>query len=256
VTATGLCAQTMANLGETYVALGRSVPGATLVQGEGFRACTGELRHGICNFAVVNQVTKSALGHIRELGTGRPVLNLYMSGEDAAAHDHLLEENGFARAFQLVQMVAHRAAEGGSLDIDECPHRVEVASFMIGQFFPGLAGQTRRAVVEATAAAAAEPPLQLVALRENGALIGAAMLSSAAGMLSLYNLCIATSHQGRGFGTALVQEIVGRATAQNLVLGLQCDVRLEAWYSRLGLASIGTVEVFVLPNASPGVIMN
>jgi ribosomal protein S18 acetylase RimI-like enzyme len=227
-----------------------------LVQGEGFQACTGELRHGICNFAVINRVTKSALSHVRELAKGRPVLNLYVSGEDAAAHHDLFEEYGFARAFQLVQMVAHHASEGGSLDIDDCPDRLQVASFMISQFFPGLAGQTRRAVVEATAAAAAEPPLQLLAVREKGAILGAAMLSSAAGMLSLYNLCIATNRQGRGFGTALVQEIVGRATSQNVVLGLQCDVRLESWYSRLGLAPIGTVEVFVLPNASAGVIMN
>lgn len=241
------------NLAHTYAALARQVPDAHLWETRAHTSCIGQLSHGICNFAVVKELDESVLNELLPAAQTRRVFNLYLSGEEAAAKDDLLSELGFALSFQLVQMVADPAYQPTASAITDGADRQDVAAFMVRQFFPGLSGPTKNAVISATAGAA---ELRLLELREHGRLIAAAMTSESAGMAGLYNLCVDYEYQHRGIGTGIVESLLSEAGAKKLPIALQCDERLERWYAGLGFVAVGTVDVFVLSNGSPGVIMN
>lgn len=234
------------NLVETYFRLGRATPGAQEVREPGFRACLGEFRHPICNFAADLDLDPWSVRRLKQLALPRGTFNVYTLPVDRPANlSGLLERAGFRMTYRLVQMaaapeeIASPALDLRSPESEE--ERTAIARFMADQFFSRQSTQFRGKVADATATAEGLELFELWDRRERAA---AMMLCHTGDAVGVYNLCVASAFRGRGVGRALVRW--ARARAAGLPVALQCDGRLESWYRSLGFSSLGTVDVFCL----------
>jgi predicted GNAT family acetyltransferase len=244
------------NLIRTYIVLGRHAPTARLVESEPFVACTGEVEHAICNFAMRLRLNDEALEALREMASGKRVFNVYSLPEDQPENiGEVLGRAGFRKTYSLVQMEGVPKDASDDLRVEQASDakdRRTIARFMVEQFFGAQPARVRDAVTQATAAAVR---FQLYPCFERGKLVGAAMAHRAAGYWGLYNLCVRPDFQNRGFGAAIVKAIGLKARDSNLPMTLQCDRNLEDWYQKLGFRRTGTIQVFGLSNRGNDVIM-
>jgi GNAT superfamily N-acetyltransferase len=242
------------NLIRTYFRLGRATPGARVLEEEGFRACVGEFEHPICNFAADLDLSPWSARRLRTLASARGAFNVYALPGDQPGHlEEILVRAGFRKTYRLVQMVAEPLPAAYGIQVEEAKvqrERAEVARFMADQFFSRQPERFRRKVADATATAT---DLDLYGLFEREARLGAVMLCRSEGALGIYNLCVASPNRGRGRGGDLVRWCL--AQAQDELVTLQCEPRLEGWYESLGFRSIGNVEVFGLsPEQVPDIM--
>jgi GNAT superfamily N-acetyltransferase len=234
------------NLVNTYMELGRCTKGAHVWSEQGFKACVGSLEHPICNFAVDVDLNEDVAARLKEVAVGRPCFNIYtMPPQDTSRHHQILEEEGFALSHRLKLMVAPAVASD-SIELAEAtlPHdRRKTAEFMMDQFFHRQPTSFRHGIAEATASARC---LKLFKAEWNKKAAGAVMISEHAGMLGIYNLCVAPPFRRRGWGTAIVKSVVEKARSKNYGVTLQCEPGLAAWYVSLGFQEVGSVSVYGL----------
>jgi predicted GNAT family N-acyltransferase len=162
----------------------------------------------------------------------------------------LLVRAGFGRSFRLIQMVAEpidSAPKNSLVRAATRYDRLQIALFMVDQFFTKQGLQFRQQVAEATAQATA---LELLAVKRDGRILGAAMVCFNSGMAGVYNVCVETSLRGLGIGTSVIKEILAVCSTKQAPATLQCDVKLEPWYRNLGFKRSGDIEVFALPKPS------
>ena len=245
------------NLRQTYLSLGLAVPGASMVEDEGFVACVGTFEHPVCNFAARLALDPWSARRLRDLAVARPSFHVYALADDQPSHrTELLKRQGFRVAYRLVQMAAAPDDPGPYLElarVDSVADRQKVATFMGTQFFIRQPASFRQRVAAATAHASA---LDLYELTERGHRVGAVMLCRASGVVGLYNLCIAAARRGKGLGQAVVAWTRAQALAEGKSLCLQCDARLAGWYEHLGFRRVGVVDVYSLVKMQQPDIMN
>lgn len=234
------------NLVHTYLELGRNTAGSTVWSEPGFHACVGSLEHPICNFAVDAGVDEQVAGRLRIVAADRRCFSVYtMPTSESSESDQILENEGFALSHRLKIMVAQSVAPE-SLDLIEVSSpsdRRKVAEFMMDQFFHRQPTSFRHGIADATASSTS---LSLLKAEWNKKAAGAVMISEHAGMLGIYNLCVAPSFRRRGWGTAIVRSVVEKAQSLGCGVTLQCEPGLATWYKSLGFHEVGSVSVYGL----------
>ena len=234
------------NLTHTYLELGRSSTGAHVWRETGFQVCTGQLDHAICNFATDICTDEGGLERLRQIAERKKCFTVYvLPPRDSQREQRMLESVGFTMSHQLKIMVAGDGFdERVDLELVEGPpERRKIADFMVDQFFHRQPTGFRRGIAEATASAL---DLKLYRAAWNERTAGAVMISEHAGIVGLYNLCIAPHFRRRGWGSAIVRTIVGEARSRSRSVTLQCEPSLASWYSSLGFREVGSVSVFGL----------
>ena len=239
-----------ANLLATYLAIGRAMPGAETREAEGYVALTSDVPHAAGNFAARLSLDPWSAGELRDLAGSRPAFQAMALPEDGPPHlAELLRRAGFEAVQRLVAMAATPPFGLVGLDMAECEgeERSRVGRFMADAFFARDPILLRQAMAEALAGA---PEVSLYAhhLRDRPA--AAVALSREAGVLGLYNVCVAASHRGRRMGSSLVAWCLAQAAAEGRMACLQCAPTLEAWYAGQGFVRTGVVTVWSLANAA------
>ncbi len=244
------------NLKQTYLALGRAAARSKVWREDGFDACTGELDHPICNFAVDLKLDRERAFRLAEIAIDRSCFHVYgLPTDEPAQRTALLEAAGFARNYSLVKMVAPPGATSpsGMLTRATTLHdRHQIASFMVEQFFAKHVPLFRRQIAETTARATS---LELLGYRKDGQLLGTAMICLHGGVAGVYNLCVDAGLRGLGIGTAILREALAVCAERKLPACLQCDPKLEAWYTKSTFIRVGELEIFSLPRPGGFVIM-
>lgn len=244
------------NLVQTYLRLGRAVPGAEATEGEAFALCRGPFDHSLCNFAARLRLDPWSARELRRLASERKSFTVYRLPTDAPEHAaELLDRAGFRMSYRLVQMVAEDPEPGPSVATKpyvDAGEREALTAFMTAQFFSRRADEIRRALAQATAHAES---LELRGVVERSRPIAAAMISHTEGAVGVYNLCVAATRRGRGIGRGLVASILETARERDCLATLQCDARLEHWYGCQGFRSIGYLEVYALDKSEVDVII-
>jgi predicted GNAT family N-acyltransferase len=236
------------NLKFTYFELGRSALNSTILKDPGFNACVGDFEHPICNFAVGLDLDRASANRLARVALDRSTFNVYATPVDKPGNvGDLLVRAGFGRSFRLVQMVAEPSDSSPKNTLVRATtryDRLQIALFMVDQFFNKQGHQFRQQVAEATARATS---LELLAVKRDGRILGAAMVCFNGGMAGVYNVCVDASLRGLGIGTSVIREILAVCSLKQAPATLQCDVKLEPWYRNLGFKRSGDIDVFALP---------
>jgi GNAT superfamily N-acetyltransferase len=236
-----------ANLTETYLRLGLAVPQAAVSEEEAFLLCEGPFDHPICNFATRLRLDPWSARRLRDLAAVRRSFNVYVLPGDEPEHvRELLARAGFNPAYRLVQMIAENPDPGPAIEptLAATPEeKLSTAMFMGHQFFTRQNDAFRRRVASATANAEG---MEIYQVEEKAQKVAAVMLCHTSGVLGVYNLCVASARRGRGIGTGVLNWTLALARETGRAVTLQCDARLEGWYSYWGFASTGMVDVYSL----------
>ncbi|MEA2552328.1 MAG: hypothetical protein QOJ65_504 [Fimbriimonadaceae bacterium] len=233
------------NLAHTYLELGRATGGAEVWQEVGFQACKGPMEHPICNFAVDLKVDPGVAARLREIALERRCFSVYGIFPDSDEEEHVLESHGFALSHKLQLMVCDEAAAEATPIVEAVTplEKRKLATFMVDQFFHRQPTGFRRKITEATASSES---LRLFRADWSGKTAGAVMVSEHAGVLGIYNLCVAPQFRSRGWGSAIVRSVIEIARAKGCGVTLQCAPVLASWYGSLGFKEVGSVSVFGL----------
>lgn len=238
-----------ANLLATYLAIGRAMPGAEVRETEGYVVLTSDLPHASGNFAARLSLDPWSAGELRDLAAGRPAFQAVALPEDGPPHlAELLRRAGFEAVQRLVSMVATPPFGLVGLDVAECvgEERSRVGRFMADAFFAREPILLRQAMADAVAGAQGVS-LYAHVVRDRPA--AGVVLSREAGVLGIYNVCVAASHRGRGTGRSLVAWCLAQAAAEERRACLQCAPTLEPWYAGQGFVRTGVVTVWGLASA-------
>lgn len=251
-----LTAAASANLKHTYFELGRASAHSKVWSEDGFEACIGEFEHPICNFAAGLDLDRNSAFRLAQVASERNSFNVYATPTDrpASLGDLLLRE-GFQRTYRMVQMAAEpeKIEPKGVLQRAATRFdRKQVALFMVDQFYTKQTRPFRDGVAEATANALS---LELLAMRRDGKVLGAAMVCVNGGMAGVYNVCVDASLRGLGIGSTIMKEILAVSSVKGVAATLQCDSKLESWYGNLGFRRTGEIEVYALPKSAGFAIM-
>lgn len=245
------------NLRHTYLSLGLAIPGAMMIEEEGFMGCVGPFDHAVCNFAAGLNLDPWSAGRLRDIAMGRGAFHVYSLGSDQPSHRaELLERQGFRGTYRLIHMADTPSDPGPYVELaraETLAERQKVATFMGTQFFTRQATTTRQRIAAATAMATG---LELYELVERKHRVGALMLSRTQNAIGLYNLCIAAARRGKGLGRAVVAWARATGAAEGKSVCLQCDARLAGWYEHLGFRRVGIVDVYSLAKMQQPDIMN
>ena len=234
------------NLLGTYLALGRALPGARVVETDAYVGLVSELPHAMGNFAARLRLDPWSAAELRGLAAGRPAFQAVALPDDAPPHlAELLRRAGFECVQRLVAMAASPPFALAGLDMAPCDgdERFRVGRFMADAFFAREPLLLRETMARALAGAE-EVSIHAHVLRDRPA--AAVALSRAGGVLGLYNLCVAGPRRGRGLGAAVVAWCLAQAAAENREAVLQCAPTLEGWYAAHGFARVGTITVWSL----------
>ena len=244
------------NLKLTYFELGRSAANSRVWREAGFEACVGEIEHPICNFAAGLDLDRASASRLARVALDRPSFNVYATPVDRPQNvGDILVREGFQRSYRLVQMIAdpvEGTPRGTLARASTHFDRMQTAFFMVDQFFSKQAQAFRKQVAEATSRAVS---LELLAMKRDGRTIAAAMVSFNCGIAGVYNVCVDSNLRGLGIGTALMREILAVCALKSAPATLQCDPKLEAWYTHLGFRRTGEVDVYALPKPNGFAIM-
>jgi GNAT superfamily N-acetyltransferase len=236
-----------ANLRRTYLTLGLAVEGARLEREEGFTACVGSLAHPVCNFALELDLQPWSAARLRDLAWARGQFHVYAQGDDRPAHrQELLERQAFRLAYRLVHMASPPRDPGAFpalRPVVTADDRHGLATFMGAQFSVRQPAVYRAEIARATASAT---DLDLFELVDRGSRVGGVMVCADARTVGVYNLCVAASKRGRGYGRSIVAWAQAYALQLGCGVSLQCDAGLATWYETQGFERVGVVNVYAL----------
>lgn len=250
----------VANLEATYRTVGLQFPGSAEEGFEGGFACLSALPHAVSNFAIVGDEPRAAAKKLADWARRRTAFNVYVvPGAHQEAAVAQLFRVGFREAGQLRMMsaaipdlVANAAGQAplfevrkrGEDDIVEARTfelRLSIGRFMSVQFF----GRQTSALRESIALSTARASSRLFTFGPKKP-IGAAMAVRSGTSFGIYNLCVEATMRERGYGSALLEQLLGAAAVERLTPTLQCDPALEPWYAKRGFAPQGTIVVMGL----------
>lgn len=241
----GLARACRENVVYTYVELGRSVRGATVVETRSWTCCRSSHAVSLANFAIGLSIegdasaVKDAVRTLCAEALVRPMFRVYRLPLDQPEDlDVWLGRSGFSVQGRLLHMACCGAEGSWTVEPRLCRTRDErrrVAGFAASQFVFGREPLARSLIVGSTV----DSPHELWWVERQGMIGGAVMLAQTPNALGLYNLCVDDRLRGRGLGTDLVRWASGRAEALGIPLVLQCERQLAAWYESLGFQKIG-----------------
>lgn len=241
-----------ANLRRTYLSLGIACPGATTWHEPGFQACASGTPHPMCNFALDLKLDPWVVNRLVALASARPSFNVYATSSDEPEHAwELLERAGFTLAYRLIAMMVEPDEPETDLELPEATglaERYDISEFMANQFFGRQPSAFRQHVAQATAHAT---ELRIFSIKESNRRVAAVMLCEDEA-IGLYNLCVDGARRGRGWGTSIVQHVLGRASKARKPVVLQCEPRLVPWYEVFGFEETGEVRVYSLQSKRIG----
>ncbi len=229
------------NLLDTYLALGRALPGAEVRETDAYVASLSDLPHPSGNFAARLGLDPWSAGELRELAASRPAFQAIALPDDGPAHlAELLRRAGFEPVQRLVAMTATPSFVLSGFDMAPCEgdERRRAGRFMVDAFFAREPFLLRETMAQALADAAS---VSLHAHLSRDRPVAAVALSRTPGVMGIYNLCVAGAHRGKGLGASLVAWCLAQAAAEGLQACLQCAPGLEPWYARHGFEREGTI---------------
>jgi GNAT superfamily N-acetyltransferase len=234
------------NLRETYFRIGAAGPDVETRECPEFAACRSPHRHPTCNFAVVSLVQPEVLVEVVRWGEASKPFNVYTySGLDDPPLDDLMGRFGLRSSTMLLAMSGGvgRRHENIEWTIAEgAAERLAVTTFMAQQFFSVQPAAIRDVVALSTA----HSGIPLASANLEGRVVGAVMKNSGPHELGIYNLCVSPNFRGKGIGTQMMEDLIVQAGEAGQTAALQCDRRLASWYERLGLETVGVVDVWYL----------
>jgi N-acetylglutamate synthase-like GNAT family acetyltransferase len=240
------------NLLATYLAIGRTFPGAVVRDTDAFTLLLSDLNHPSGNFAARLSLDPWSAADLRRLAASRDSFQVVALSEDAPEHlTELLRRAGFKVVHRLVSMIAHpREAkpEVGMAYCTEPEERLEAGRFIAEAFFSREPVPIRQAMAEAVANA---PSLAVHSHIARERIVAAVTLSREADILGIYNLCVAPPQRGKGLGSAIVRWCLAQAAQEGRPACLQCTPALEPWYAHLGFTRSTAVTVWSLPKEAP-----
>lgn len=246
-----LTAAASENLKYTYFELGRSAANSKILAEPGFQACVGDFEHPICNFAAGLDLDRWSAGRLARIALDRAMFNVYATPIDKPQDlGELLAREGFFRSYRLVQMVAEPYEVQPRSNLVRATtryDRLQIALFMVDQFFNKQGQSFRQQVADTTAHATT---LELLSMKRDGKILAAAMVCFTDGMAGVYNVCVEAGFRGLGLGTALMREILAVCAIKGAPATLQCDPKLEPWYRNIGFRPSGEIDVYALPKPS------
>ena len=235
------------NLLATYLALGRELPGAEIVQNDGYLALLSDLPHPSGNFASRLRLDPWTAAELRDLAASRLAFQAVALPDDGPEHlDELLQRAGFRISMRLVTMVASPSEARSDLAMLPCEGEIarrRIARFMADSFFAHEPHKLREAMAKALGRAEA---LSIYAHHVREKPTAAVALVREAEMMGVYNLCVAGPRRGKGHGSAVIAWCLAQAAAERLPVCLQCAASLEPWYARHGFVRVGSVGVWSL----------
>lgn len=260
MTASDLSVAGSTNLLRTYFSLGAASPGSVISKQEGFDACVGNFDHPICNFAGHLKLDPWAANRIVDLAIERRFFSVYSVPGDSPSsrevRDEILVRAGFHRTYSLQQMywTPRPVQDGVELRLaTTLADRQSIAMFMANQFFGRHSASFRRRVADSTSGAV---ELELYGVYNRFDLVAAVMLVEDDQVLGLFNLCVKSNLQNRGWGRKVVAEAQRRAYEVGKYVSLQCDETLRTWYEAQGFESCDWVDVYGLSDKRRLAIIN
>jgi len=231
----------------TYIELARTLPAAVVERREAFVSCIAPINLSFCNFALDFDAARLAEPgegeRLEELAVGCPSFRSfhvpYREDDPVAAW---LASRGWKCQHSLIQMgwTLRDGEAGPPLRLCETDReRLEVAEFMVDQFFWRQEPDMKRVILDATVASChglwryGDPDID-----------AAVMTTRSAGSLGLYNLCVRRALRGAGLGTALVRSIQSMGREAGVPVVLQCEAALEAWYEQVDFKKTGILESY------------
>jgi hypothetical protein len=254
VSAPQLLDRAIANLEETYCAVGSRGDGAHIERRSGLVRCTSSLDHPVSNFAIVRDLSAENLEACLEPARSRPAFNIYLM-PGAAAEDRYrdFQRTGLEAVGRLSILVADPAPKANAprpAVVEAFEDRLRVTRFMARQFFGRQSSSVREKIMLATAKANVE------LLRNPGPeLVAAGMVCHTPGMYGIYNFCVGSEFRERGHGSELLSGMCELAREMDEVPTLQCDGYIEPWYLGRGFRSIGLITVLALAKKASHAIM-
>ena len=246
-----------ANLLKTYFSLGLAIPNSSMIAEEGFKACVGEFEHPICNFAAGLHLDPWSAKQLLQLAANKKSFNVYALPGDTPRHlGELLHRCDFRVSYRLVQMVAEPVGSHHGPQVQPASSndkRLDIARFMTEQFFNRQSEGFRQRVASATANAS---ELELYELLAYDRRCGAIMICPGDDIIGVYNLCIASANRGVGLGKELTAWALSQAFKQGKLVTLQCDSRLQSWYTNQGFRVTGAIDVYTLSKTGRSDIIN
>lgn len=238
------------NVAHTYVELARTVPGAKVERHYGFIAVTAPISLSFCNFALDFDLrdrdpgrVMSALRQTMDRKEAFRAFHIPVQEDDPTAD--ILVSAGWRRQHTLAQMAWRPESTTTDVHLYPCTHpaeRLEIAVFMVEQFFWRQSSAMRQAILDATIASGHE----IYRVGHGDSIEAAVMASRLPDSLGLYNLCVRRNLRGRGLGGRVVKAIQALAADANLPVVLQCEATLEDWYAHHGMKIVGIVESYAL----------
>ena len=239
------------NVAHTYVELSRTVPGAKVERSYGFIAVTAPVNLSFCNFALDfdlrDRDPDRVMAALRRTMDGKEVFRAFhipISNDDPT--EEALQRAGWRRQHSLIQMAWRPDSVRPPIELTLCTHpaeRLEIAVFMVEQFFWRQSSAMRQAILDATISSCHE----IYRVGSGNSIEAAVMAARLPDSLGLYNLCVRRNLRGRGIGGQVVGAIQSMAATANVPVVLQCDATLERWYEQHGMKNVGIIESYALP---------
>lgn len=228
------------NMIETYFALAKNAPGFRPFQNESVLGCRADTDHPASNFAFISGLPPQNLISLLE---GLPNHIYCLPQTEVETIEDLLTRNGYLRSGELALMFLVSPRSESNIDLRTVTgylNRFDLTVTLARLFFPKQ--QPHFGQVMASLVAEAQECL-LLSYEEKDEFVGGAMLHTKDNMTGLYNIAIKESLRHRGYGSRLVQNLIGIALQQSKWVTLQCAPDLVPWYESLGFRCYGTMSL-------------
>lgn len=238
--------QIAANIADTYFQIGQQCPEVECFANEKIVCCRSRRGFPTGNFAFLLEPCAESVEFLRSWVTGKKPFYFYIYTSPETAFDESLLTAHRARhcssLFNYEGMSPVADANLKWIRASDPEHRLQAASFMAQQFFHFQSQEIRDVVAISTSQTQLEL-LECVIGRQRS---GAVMINRAHGMIGVYNLCVANSLRGRGYGSQMLGSLLHTATIENQPVVLQCESQLRSWYEKFGMKNVGKVDVWCL----------
>ncbi len=237
------------NMTCTYSRLAAATPGSEPLLNRPFTGYSGPFPHAVGNFVALTGVTYDIVAELRELTLSNPHLLIYAPFPAASTEVEQLRRANFEVVTSYILMVSLGAESKATESIGQAVtigERHKAVEFMADQSFTKSSRSTKEQMIASTTLSH-ETDLHTVSLDRE--IIAACMISRSPMCVGLYNLCVKSANRNRGIGTSMTRFALDIAKREGAVLTLQCSRAVAPFYHRLGMQSVGFVQV--MSNFSP-----
>lgn len=241
------------NLLQTYVSLAEGLGDTKIQRIHEMTVVTGEPNVSFGFFAAgfdPNYDQDARLRWLAKFAGDHPRFWVFHNAGDSPSDmlDDLVAA-GFEKVVALANLVLTDEANTGSQvcpDLQEAigADRLDVAAFMVDQFFENLNPVSQRKVKMGTASS----QNRLFYIKEGREIIASVMVAEQEQSLGLYNLCVSHRRQEQGIGSDITRHVCHLAKTVNLPVVLQCRDDLVNFYGKFGFSEFGRFHALLYQN--------